>query len=281
MDLLPYINLGCGAHFDTRWVNIDFTSTGKGVIAHNLLKGIPFPDNHFEVAYHSHVLEHFSQSDGQNFLQECNRILKTSGTIRIAIPDLEQINKLYLNFLEKLKQNPTDIYLQACYDWIVIEMYDQTVRNQSGGNMLKYLSQEHIINEEFIIERCGFEISPFIDYFKQARINKANSSKPYRPTFKQRVLTLPSTIKRKLIEWLLGEDLKAYQIGKFRLGGEVHNWMYDEFSLKRLLSNCGFKDITVRNANESNINNWADYQLETVNGLIRKPDSLFIEAIKK
>lgn len=280
MELLPYINLGCGSHFDARWVNVDFTSTGKEVIAHNLLKGVPFPDNHFKVVYHSHVLEHFSQIDGQKFIKECNRILERGGIIRIAIPDLEQINRLYLDLLEKLKRSPNDPYLQACYDWILIEMYDQTVRNQSGGNMLKYLSQDNIINEEFIIERCGFEISPIIEYFKEARKNNTGTSAPYRPTFKNRILTLPATLKRKLVEWLLGEDSYALQVGRFRLGGEVHNWMYDSYSMGKLLSSCGFENIALKQVNESSIENWSEFQLETVNGMIRKPDSLFIEAVK-
>ena len=40
---MKYLNIGCGSHYssDFVWTNLDFTSTGKNVIAHNLLKGIP------------------------------------------------------------------------------------------------------------------------------------------------------------------------------------------------------------------------------------------------
>ena len=51
------LNLGCGDRYHPDWTNINFTSTGGGVIAHNLKQGIPFPDESFDVVYHSHVLE--------------------------------------------------------------------------------------------------------------------------------------------------------------------------------------------------------------------------------
>ncbi len=73
---------------------------------------------------------------------------------------------------------------------------------------------------------------------------------------------------------------KEFKIGKFRLGGEIHQWMYDRYSLSELLNKVGFVDIKVCSAFESEIPNWQNYQLETINGVVRKPDSLFIEAKK-
>jgi hypothetical protein len=43
------------------------------------------------------------------------------------------------------------------YDWIIIELFDQMVRNQSGGFMAEYISQDKIENEEYIFERIGNE----------------------------------------------------------------------------------------------------------------------------
>jgi hypothetical protein len=36
------------------------------------------------------------------------------------------------------------------------------------------------------------------------------------------------------------------KIGSFRLGGEIHMWMYDRFSHSRLLREVGFEDIEVQ-----------------------------------
>ncbi len=281
MQKLPYLNLGCGSHFDKRWTNVDFISTGEGVIAHNILQGIPFDNNLFDVVYHSHVLEHFHKKDGEEFIKECYRVLKPGGIIRIAIPDLEKIIENYTTLLNKLKANPSDLYLQACYDWIMLEMYDQTVRNSSGGSMLEFLSQEQIINEKFVIERCGYEVGSIINYLNESRKTATfKKSVKYRPTLKNRIVNLPATLKKKLILFLLGEDINALNIGKFRLGGEIHLWMYDSFSLSRLLNNIGFINVQKCDQYTSKIVNWSDYKLEHFNGHLRKPDSLFIEAIK-
>jgi hypothetical protein len=56
--------------------------------------------------------------------------------------------------------------------------------------------------------------------------------------------------------------------------------MYDRYSLSKLLNKVGFEDIKVCSAFESRIENWKKYELDTVSGVIRKPDSLFIEATK-
>ena len=103
---LPYLNLGCGSHFNQQWVNIDFSKTGEGVIAHNLLNGIPFDDNTFDVVYHSHVLEHFPQDKAIDFIRECYRVLKPGGIIRVAVHDLEQIIKNYSRLIDLGKVQP-------------------------------------------------------------------------------------------------------------------------------------------------------------------------------
>jgi DNA primase large subunit len=71
------------------------------------------------------------------------------------------------------------------------------------------------------------------------------------------------------------------QIGKFRLGGEIHQWMYDSFSMGRLLKITGFSRIIVRDAFTSYLDDWRMYNLDTEpDGEIYKPDSNYIEAIK-
>jgi hypothetical protein len=56
--------------------------------------------------------------------------------------------------------------------------------------------------------------------------------------------------------------------------------MYDRVSLKRLLEECGFTHVRVCTAYESRIEGFASYGLDIVDGRVRKPDSLFMEAIK-
>ena len=76
-------------------------------------------------------------------------------------------------------------------------------------------------------------------------------------------------------------ELTAEEQVQFRASGEVHRWMYDRWSLGRLLEECGFSDTRVCAASESRIPGFSAYLLDCEeDGSTRKPDSLFIEAQK-
>jgi predicted SAM-dependent methyltransferase len=259
------LNLGCGQHFHPDWTNVDIVSTGEGVIAHDLRQGIPFPDASFDVVYHSHVLEHLPKAKATPFLQECFRVLRPSGVIRVVVPDLEQLARLYLTALEQASQGCEE--WQANYDWILLEMYDQTVRGHSGGEMAAYLAQDPIPNETFVIQRLGREAKTLMHLLRQQPLQSPTQ-------------TLSDDDMR--LKTLLGEaGYQALQIGRFRQSGEVHQWMYDRYSLKVLLENAGFHQVRVCSAYESRIPNYAMYGLDVEpDGQIRKPDSIFVEAIK-
>jgi predicted SAM-dependent methyltransferase len=52
------------------------------------LRKLPFASNEFDVAYSSHVLEHFPRSDVGNVLDEWIRILKPEGELRLVLPNI-------------------------------------------------------------------------------------------------------------------------------------------------------------------------------------------------
>ena len=283
---MKYLNLGCGDYFskEKEWVNLDFASPHKEVIEHNLLEGIPFENNTFDLVYHSHVLEHFSKEDGEKLISECFRVLKPNGVLRIAIPDLERIAQKYLLFLEQGISNPNDKIIRANYEWMKIEMYDQTVRNVSGGNMKKYIRQETIINEGFVFERIGEQGKAMRNNFLNAKNNHAPVQSPNKslaPNIIARIINKVKKIAKNTIIKFLDINPEHIAIGAFRLGGEIHQWMYDRYSLTNLLTNKGGHKIEVRNAFSSYISNWADYTIDGKDNVVRKPDSLFIECLKK
>lgn len=269
------LNLGCGGHYHKDWVNIDFNCTGEGVIAYDLLKGIPFPDDTFDAVYHSHVVEHFSKNDGIFFIKECFRVLESGGIIRVVAPDLEMIIKNYQKSLEDAINGVENADLN--YDWMMLELYDQTVRSFNGGEMGKYLTDPEIKNKDFVISRIGSleeHSKPRIETME--RIKKINMSNIYSKFEKaKRYFAL------LLVRVIFGKEISiAFKEGLFRHSGEIHRWMYDRFSLKRLLQQAGFVDINICKADESHIPDFNIYRLDVVNGKVRKPDSLFMEAIK-
>lgn len=296
------LNLGCGSRFHQDWINVDFASTGEGVIAHNLLQGIPFSDCHFDAVYHSHVLEHFSKEAAPRFLEECFRVLKPGGIIRIAVPDLERIAREYLKNLEGALADDEKSVLN--YDWIMVELYDQTVRETSGGAYGYYWGQEQVPNEDYMVQRMGYEYRNARKAYHESKKHQAADTKiamateklPARPPANR--FLKPSTYINRIKKRFLKVDLEkitrlkqelhaqmqteaAYaQLGRFRRNGEIHQWMYDRFSLKRLLETVGFGSVQQTTAYESRLPSWNSYELDTENGEVRKPDSLFMEAVK-
>jgi SAM-dependent methyltransferase len=275
MSKVNYLNLGCGATFNANWTNVDFVSTGKDVIAHNLLAGIPFEDKKFEVVYHSHVLEHFPKDKALHFINECYRVLKPGGIIRVAIPDLERIAKNYLTYLEASLNNEPQAAQK--YEWSLLELYDQVVRTQSGGDMINFIKDESKNCDDFLLERNGHEVQLIMDNLRKKETSTPTIVKPASRTLFSNLIP---RVKEKLKRWLLKEEYALLNITQFLNGGEIHQWMYDRYSLKQVLQSCGFVEVSVVTAFTSAIPNWSTYELDGKNGKVRKPDSLFIEAKK-
>jgi predicted SAM-dependent methyltransferase len=278
-DKLPYLNVGCGTKYHRDWVNIDMYAKSFDVIRHNIMKGIPYPDDYFEIVYHSQVLEHIQKDKALDFMKECHRVLKPGGMIRVVVPDLENIIDEYRNLLQRNLTDP-DPLLEANYDWIMLELYDQTVRNYSGGLMTKYLRQDTVPNEQYIIDRTGYVGRSIRDEYRSG-MQTSVLSKMKENIQAVGILGFAKNAigyaKQQILCFTLGEK---YRIGDFRLSGEVHMWMYDRFSLGRLLHDSGFIEIEVRNPYESSIPDWSVYELDVKDGMVYDPASLFMEARK-
>lgn len=267
------INLGCGSRFHPAWVNVDIAPSDPAVTACDLSKAFPFPDGSFDAVYHSNVLEHIRREHAPGFMRECCRILKPRGILRVAVPDLEQICRLYLENLQRACDH--DPEAEARYDWMLLEMLDQTVRERSGGGMAEHLRQNPLPGEEFIIERIGNEGRDLLH-----RIRSALPARPRRQRSRFRIGF--NLFHRRRAEQESGNDKEAaLKIGRFRLGGEVHQWMYDRFSLARLMTASGFVSPQLMTPKSSQIPGWAEYHLEIgPDGAVHKPDSFIMECLK-
>ncbi|MBN2144902.1 MAG: methyltransferase domain-containing protein [Candidatus Aureabacteria bacterium] len=273
------LNLGCGNRFHPDWVNVSFFSKGKEVLAHDLKKGIPFPSETFDFVYHSHLLEHFSKKEAFSFLIECCRVLKPGGMIRIATPDLEALAKVYLHALQQAKTGSIEWINR--YEWIMLELYDQTVRTQSGGDMFDYFLQDPVPEADFVIQRCGTEAKNMMTDAKKTQIQSPVTTCGRWRKKIQRIIHDPSYRNDCFLKLILGKKYPVYRLGHFHQSGEMHKWMYDSFSLSRLLIKTGFSNCVQKNAAESSFPQWNQYLLDMEeDGSIYKPDSLFMEAVK-
>lgn len=256
---LEFLNLGCGGNFHSEWVNVDFTKTGPEVIAHNLLKPLPFAEDCFDAVYHSHVLEHMPKRYAPEFLSECWRVLKPGGVLRVVVPDLELATSEYLQQLQAAKSGEQDEIDKL--EYLTINLLDQISRHQSGGEMLNYWKQNPMPNEDFALQTHGAEVVRSL-----AVLRDPAASEIY---------------KNMKTSFDFTSEHSAEQIGEFRTSGEPHLWMYDEVSLKQVMLGAGFSKVCVCKANVSNIPDFSSFGLEVLSdGSIAKPDSIILEGVK-
>lgn len=90
-----YLHIGCGNIILPRpFENLD-TRPLEGVDHVSEAFPLPFENNIFDLVYSSHVLEHFKKADTQNIVNEWVRVLKPGGIIRLSVPSLESLIKIY------------------------------------------------------------------------------------------------------------------------------------------------------------------------------------------
>ena len=273
------LNIGCGSTNHPDWINLDVAPADPKVVAIDINGGLPFSSKCAAVCYSSHVLEHLDKVGAHNLVAECSRVLKHGGVIRLVVPDLEAMAREYLRILEAVSSG--DVQRELDYDWIMLELYDQTVRNTAGGDMATFLADLNEKNRSFVLTRIGVEAEGF--WAPKQALPRAYRLKNLVKKF--RMGKLFKCLRENLAGWLVylvaGKVVyKNFKLGSFRASGEIHQWMYDRYSLKRLLENAGFVDIKICTANESRIPDYEKYSLDVFNGNVRKPDSLYIEASK-
>ena len=154
--------------------------------------------------------------------------------------------------------------------------------------MLAYLQQNPLPNEKFVFDRIGEEGRNLVNFLRQSDTAPAISefsviaSSSVTRRIVELLRRLVAKIRLKFLSYFLGTDLmKAFDIGRFRLSGEVHQWLYDRYSLARLLVAVGFRDPLHLTASTSQIPNWTSYNLDTLpDGTVIKPDLFYMEATK-
>jgi SAM-dependent methyltransferase len=269
------LNIGCGANYHPAWVNVDFEPISSEILRHDVITPLPFEASRFDACYCSHVIEHLSPDEARLLMAEIHRVLKPGGIARIVVPDLEGIVRTYLTTLEQALLSAESA--EFSYDWILLELLDQLARNTSGGQMGQFLKKCPLEMREFISGRIGKEA-------EYHWVNGQQQASIFFELFRKPPMWFVCKIRFLMIccfAWLLGgkRGLRSVKEGWFRTSGEVHRWMYDQFSLGRLLREAGFNDVVICAPKVSRIHGFSAYELDVTDGMVRKPDSLFMEGV--
>ena len=270
-DQFKMLNLACGSKVASagNWTNVDFSSPIGDVIEMNILKGLSFSDNSFSVVYTAQFIEHLTLDQAKKVLQEVNRVLIPGGILRIVTPDLEELASSYLESLNTLKDSASAFDVSK-YNWLRIEMFDQIVRDYSGGEMKPYLAQVDDEMKKYLNERIGHSFYPRVT--SNEKVKHFDTSDVFRKLRK---------IPKKLLNLTLSFfESRFSKIGRFRQSGEVHQYLHDTYSLSHILAASGFISISKVNPHVSAIQNWQTYELDVINGQIDGPLALYMEAQK-
>jgi glycosyltransferase involved in cell wall biosynthesis/predicted SAM-dependent methyltransferase len=105
------LNIGSFTVMIHDWLNLDildmkpFADQNSFIFKQcDVTKGLPFDSSSINLISSSHLLEHISRADGFKFLQECFRVMKSNGVIRIAIPDAYRISYGYSGAPDSFKE---------------------------------------------------------------------------------------------------------------------------------------------------------------------------------
>lgn len=80
--------------FHHGWTNIDLEDLeawaqprGYRFQRHDVRTGLPYGTSSVDLVFACHFLEHLNYAQGLDFLRECRRVLKSSGALRLIVPD--------------------------------------------------------------------------------------------------------------------------------------------------------------------------------------------------
>jgi len=89
------LHLGCGNIRLKGFCNVDILPTHAVDVVSDISKLDKFSNNSIELIYACHVLEHFSHDEAVKVLKRWFEVLKPGGELRISVPDIDRIVKIY------------------------------------------------------------------------------------------------------------------------------------------------------------------------------------------
>jgi predicted SAM-dependent methyltransferase len=97
------LHIGPGKTYLPGWTNVDIFSNVKADIYSSALS-LPYPANHFDLIYASHVLEHFPRHMVLAALTHWRHLLTDGGILRLAVPNFNAIIIRYTKNGEDLEE---------------------------------------------------------------------------------------------------------------------------------------------------------------------------------
>jgi predicted SAM-dependent methyltransferase len=150
------LQVGSGGNVLIGWLNTDLKTT-KDVLFLDATKHFPFHNDTFNYIFTEHFIEHLEYQKSMSFMRECYRVLKPSGKLRVATPNLRRVIELYGD----VKSETQKRYIETVTHTLGIPAHDVFVINHwfAGCNHKFVYDYETL---KTLMMQCGFvNVEPF------------------------------------------------------------------------------------------------------------------------
>ncbi len=152
------LHLGCGRNYLRGWINTDINSKKFQLDQElDITKNFPFENNTISYIFSEHVIEHMDYKEGKFMLEECYRVMRPNGKIRISTPDLKFLIKLYTKDKTQLQKDYINLNINhRAYDIDKYHCTDAFIINnfvRAWGHLFIY-DKETLTN---LLKEIGFK----------------------------------------------------------------------------------------------------------------------------
>jgi len=178
------LHLGCGERYIPNWIHIDQADMPHIEYVTEVHKLDMFEDESCDLIYASHVLEYYDWQEAESIvLPEWNRVLKKNGLLRLSVPNIETISRLYLAGMK--------------LDWFIGPMYG---RMEASDKMIYHKCIYDKTKLEEILSGCGFDRFRKYDWKQTSHSHIDDFSKGYIPHMREDGILLSLNMEAQKID---------------------------------------------------------------------------------
>lgn len=166
---LERLHLGCGNIHIDGWCNVDVIKTGATDLVADITALAGIPNNSVQTIYTCHALEHFSTSAIPGILRRWHEVLRPGGELRISVPDLDRITKIYQNNIGHFQVDGNQPWIALIYGG----QKDQFDFHRTGFN---FNWMRHLLKDAGFREVEQYEHSP---HFIEGVIDNSLANAPF------------------------------------------------------------------------------------------------------
>lgn len=109
------LHLGCGPIRLKGFVNVDYLKTSATDVTSDVTKLEEFRDGSVSMIYACQLLEHFSHDEIPKILARWFDVLAPGGILRISVPDLDKIVKIYMKNWDHFRRDGNSPWIGLIY----------------------------------------------------------------------------------------------------------------------------------------------------------------------